>query len=142
MFDLFLTCSFANANKARQHCKSVRGPDNVYGEEGFFLGGISSPQLLPCRWTCLSYPRTEEMSYVARSIRLDKWQLIFLVGKLPPTGNILPKAGSVLSCAIRGRFQLDAAMPSYQREYFAREVSWDETFVDEIRRGLVACRVM
>ncbi|KAE8327791.1 major facilitator superfamily domain-containing protein [Aspergillus sergii] len=62
--------------------------------------------------------------------------------KLPPTGNILPKAGSVLSCAIRGRFQLDAAMPSYQREHFAKEVSWDETFVNEIRRGLVACRVI
>ncbi|KUL84382.1 hypothetical protein ZTR_06329 [Talaromyces verruculosus] len=62
--------------------------------------------------------------------------------KLPPTGNILPKAGSVLSCAIRGHFQLDAAMPSYQREHFARDVSWDENFVDEIRRGLVACRVM
>lgn len=43
---------------------------------------------------------------------------------------------------MRGYFQLDAAMPSYQWEHFARDVSWDEPFVDEIRRGLVACRVM
>jgi hypothetical protein len=64
------------------------------------------------------------------------------VGKLPAQGNVLPTASKVLVCATKGKFRLDAAKPAYQAEKFGRAVSWNDSFVEEIRRGLIACRLM
>lgn len=44
--------------------------------------------------------------------------------------------------SIRGRFTLAAARPSFQIEKYGRAVEWDDLFVDEIRRGLNAGKVV
>ena len=51
-------------------------------------------------------------------------------------------AAKTLLCASRHDFKLDNARPLYQAEHFGRQVQWDDTFVSEMKRGLIACRVM
>ena len=61
---------------------------------------------------------------------------------IPPQGNILPKTTKTLLAAARGGFKLSSASPDYQLEHYGKTVSWDATFVWEMHRGLIACRVM
>ena len=37
---------------------------------------------------------------------------------------------------------MDAASPDFQRNNHGREVEWSDGFIDELRLGLVACRVL
>ena len=37
---------------------------------------------------------------------------------------------------------MEAARPEFQRETHEREVEWNNGFVDELKLGLVACRVL
>lgn len=62
--------------------------------------------------------------------------------KLEPQGNILPLAIGAMTCGVKNRFRLRAALPEYQLEHFGRSVPWDKAFVDNIRSCLIACRVM
>ncbi|KAI9047426.1 hypothetical protein LZ554_008870 [Drepanopeziza brunnea f. sp. 'monogermtubi'] len=62
--------------------------------------------------------------------------------KLPPEGNVLPNAGKALMYAMRGGFKIDAAKPSVQLEKHGRTVPWSDHFIAELKRGLLACRVM
>ncbi|KAM5485498.1 peptide transporter ptr2 [Microsporum canis] len=68
------------------------------------------------------------------------WQKKFV--KLSPQGNALPQAAKVIACAIRGRFRLDAAKPAFQASTYGREVEWNDQFVSEMKKGLIACKVM
>ncbi|KDB20058.1 hypothetical protein H109_07975 [Trichophyton interdigitale MR816] len=68
------------------------------------------------------------------------WQKEFV--KLSPQGNVLPQAAKVIACAIRGRFRLDAAKPAFQAAMYGREVEWTDQFVSEMKKGLIACKVM
>ena len=51
-------------------------------------------------------------------------------------------AAKTLLCASRHDFKLDNARPLYQAEKLGRQVPWDDVFVSEMKRGLIACRVM
>ena len=62
--------------------------------------------------------------------------------KRPPQSHILQDASRVLLYAAQNRFRLDAAEPAYQLEHHGRQVPWDTHFLAEIRRGLVACKVL
>jgi POT family proton-dependent oligopeptide transporter len=62
--------------------------------------------------------------------------------KIPPEGNILPKAGKALIYASKGGFNLDSARPIHQLEKHGRSVPWNDHFIAELKRGLLACRVM
>ena len=53
----------------------------------------------------------------------------------------MPTALKVLALAARHRFNLDHAKQSYQLRT-GGSVPWDDTFVDELKSGLIACRVM
>ncbi|KAI9679130.1 MAG: hypothetical protein M1822_007340 [Bathelium mastoideum] len=62
--------------------------------------------------------------------------------KLAPQGNILPMAAKVLACAVRNDFQLENTRPTVQVEKYGKEVPWTDTFISEMKRGLIACRVI
>ncbi|TDZ61176.1 Peptide transporter PTR2 [Colletotrichum trifolii] len=62
--------------------------------------------------------------------------------KIRPGENSLPKAVKVMTVAARNGFNLDHAKQSYQTEISGRPVPWSDKFVDELRRGLLACRVI
>ncbi|CAL8577144.1 peptide transporter ptr2 [Xanthoria parietina] len=59
--------------------------------------------------------------------------------KVEPQGNNLPLAIKVGLCAARSGWKLDHAKQSYQTGV---TVPWSDTFVDELKRGLMACRVI
>ncbi|KAI9659785.1 MAG: peptide transporter ptr2 [Bathelium mastoideum] len=61
--------------------------------------------------------------------------------KLRPAQNVLPVAIKVLFLAIRSRFSLSAALPSHQLTQYSRRVPWTRSFVLQLRRGLLSCRV-
>ncbi|KAJ7481993.1 putative MFS peptide transporter [Mycena latifolia] len=61
--------------------------------------------------------------------------------KEPPQGTILPQAMRAFWLGIRGGFKMDAASPAVQATKHQRIVEWDETFIDDLKRGLLACRV-
>ncbi|KAF4830196.1 Peptide transporter PTR2 [Colletotrichum tropicale] len=62
--------------------------------------------------------------------------------KIRPGENNLPKAIKAMSIAARNGFNLDHAKQSYQTEAHGTSVPWGDKFVDELRRGLIACRVI
>ncbi|KEZ41454.1 hypothetical protein SAPIO_CDS7590 [Scedosporium apiospermum] len=62
--------------------------------------------------------------------------------KIAPKGNVLPRAVKTMSYAARSGFKLDHAKPSYQQTRHGRTVPWTDHFVDEMKRGLIACRVI
>ncbi|KAF2000909.1 MFS general substrate transporter [Amniculicola lignicola CBS 123094] len=62
--------------------------------------------------------------------------------KLEPGGNVLPKAARTLICAAKNRLKLDHAKPEYQQAHHGKTVAWSDSFVEEIRKGLVACKVI
>lgn len=68
--------------------------------------------------------------------------MVLHIVKIKPTGNVLPKATKVMICAIKNDFKLDNAKPSYQERKRGKIVLWDDNFVDQMKRGLLATRVM
>lgn len=61
----------------------------------------------------------------------------------PPRGSVILYAFKVLWIGIRNKFNLEAAKPSYQQSIGDNKYKthWNDLFVDEIRRALVACRI-
>jgi len=62
--------------------------------------------------------------------------------KVPHKVNVLPQATKIATCAIRNGFKMKRADPDYQLEHFGKTVSWTNTLVEELTRGLRACRVL
>ncbi|KAI0014890.1 oligopeptide transporter [Xylariomycetidae sp. FL0641] len=62
--------------------------------------------------------------------------------KVPPEGNVLPHTAKILAVAMRSGFHLSAAEPREQQRLHDRSVPWTSTFIQELRRGLRACRVL
>jgi POT family proton-dependent oligopeptide transporter len=44
--------------------------------------------------------------------------------------------------AARNGFRLDHAKEAYQLQKHGHGVPWDDGFIDELKGGLIACRVM
>lgn len=60
----------------------------------------------------------------------------------PPQGSILPHAFKALWIGLLNGRTLDSARPSYQAAHGQKyNTPWNETFVDELKRALVACKV-
>jgi proton-dependent oligopeptide transporter, POT family len=68
--------------------------------------------------------------------------LINVQVKIVPQGSVLPQAARVLAYAARAGFKLEHAKPSYQEFHHQRTVPWSDRLVNELGRGLIACRVM
>lgn len=58
-----------------------------------------------------------------------------------PTGNIMPDVVSALRYGIAGGFQMDAAKPDVQLQH-GRQVTWTDSFIEDIKRSLLTCRVL
>jgi len=72
--------------------------------------------------------------------------LVLLLGRKyyvvrPPQGSIITDAFKALGMMIVNR-NMDAPKPSWQLEHNGNQsVPWDDHFIDELKRALVACRV-
>ncbi|KAI9724732.1 MAG: hypothetical protein M1812_000007 [Candelaria pacifica] len=60
----------------------------------------------------------------------------------PPQGSVITNAFRAMGIALMNKGNMDAAKPSYQEEYGRRYTTpWNDHFIDELKRGLVACKV-
>lgn len=60
----------------------------------------------------------------------------------PPKGSVVTNCFRALWIALMNKGNLNAAKPSYQEEYERRYATpWDELFIEELKRALVACKV-
>ncbi|KAF2030730.1 PTR2-domain-containing protein [Setomelanomma holmii] len=55
---------------------------------------------------------------------------------------ILPQATRIVACAVKSGFRMKRADPDYQLECHKKEVTWSAGMVEELTRGLQACRVL
>lgn len=60
---------------------------------------------------------------------------------LPPDGSILPSAGKVLYIAVRKGFRLDSARPDQVLESTGIVVTWQDSFIEEMKKAMVAARI-
>ncbi|PLB41616.1 putative POT peptide transporter [Aspergillus candidus] len=100
------------------------------------LGGLS---VIPVSWLELKVD-----FWAAFMLPLCFWVLamVALIAGLvrPPQGSAITTAIRVLWISLRNGGKLDAARP-YALEKSGSPVPWDDVFVDELKRALVACRV-
>ncbi|OOO12178.1 TGF-beta receptor type I/II extracellular region [Aspergillus oryzae] len=61
--------------------------------------------------------------------------------RVSPTSNIMPQVVAALRCGISGGFRMDAAKPHAQLQH-GRVVPWTDSFVEDIKRSLLTCRVL
>ena len=72
---------------------------------------------------------------------------VLLLGKKfyvtrPPQGSVLPHAFKAMWIGLVNGRTMEAAKPSYQAAQGQRySTPWNDTFIDELRRALVACKV-
>ncbi|KAF2969438.1 hypothetical protein GQX73_g4107 [Xylaria multiplex] len=62
--------------------------------------------------------------------------------KLPAQSSVLAHAVKIVIAAFQSGFHLSAADPAYQQSCKGRSVPWTSNFVQELRRGFRACRVL
>ncbi|KAE9973412.1 hypothetical protein EG327_009099 [Venturia inaequalis] len=63
--------------------------------------------------------------------------------KISPTRqNNLLMATKAIICAAKNGFKLDNAKAAYQTSQKQKTVPWSDSFIEEMKRGLMACRVM
>ncbi|GES61016.1 oligopeptide transporter [Aspergillus terreus] len=72
-------------------------------------------------------------------VPLLAWRHTFV--RRAPSDSILPQAGRAMVYGICEGFQMDGAKPGTQQEKHQRQVPWTDTFIDELKSGLLACRV-
>jgi POT family proton-dependent oligopeptide transporter len=59
----------------------------------------------------------------------------------PPQGSVITDAFKAIWMMIKAR-NLNAPKPSYQEEFGnSRKVPWDDQFIEELKRALIACKV-
>lgn len=56
--------------------------------------------------------------------------------------TIIPQAARIVLCAMKNGWKMDRAEPEYQKEHGPKIVSWTSKTVQELTRGLRACRVL
>ncbi|KAF2477721.1 peptide transporter-like protein PTR2 [Lindgomyces ingoldianus] len=62
----------------------------------------------------------------------------------PPQGGVIGNCFKALWIAMRNRFDLDKAKPSFQEQEQGRrryKAPWDDKFIDELKIALMACKV-
>ncbi|KAJ5374490.1 Proton-dependent oligopeptide transporter family [Penicillium concentricum] len=59
-----------------------------------------------------------------------------------PTSNIMLQVCTALKCGITGGFKMNAAKPDAQLHQHGRQVPWTDSFIEEIERSLLTCRVL
>lgn len=60
----------------------------------------------------------------------------------PPSGALLAKAAHALWLAAKGGFRMNAAKPEAQEADHKFIAPWDDRFIEELKLGLFACRIL
>lgn len=146
----------ADQYKRRQ---MVIGHDDKTGEKVIIDPAITIQRIYMIFYWCINAGSLSLLAtpYMERDV--DFWSAyllclcVFFVGLLvlvlgrkvyvvrPPQGSIITDAFRVIWMMIKNR-KMDAAKPSYQAGMGKTKVlNWDDHFVDEVKRALIACQV-
>ncbi|KAF1946343.1 peptide transporter PTR2-A [Clathrospora elynae] len=146
----------ADQYKRRQ---MVIGHDDKTGERVIIDPSITIQRIYMIFYWCINVGSLSLLAtpYMERDV--DFWSAyllclcIFLVGTLvlvlgrkvyvirPPQGSVITNAFRVIWMMIKSR-KMDAAKPSYQAGIGkSSDLRWDDHFVEEVKRALVACQV-
>ncbi|KAH6848904.1 POT family-domain-containing protein [Alternaria alternata] len=137
----------------------VIGHDDKTGEKVIIDPAITIQRIYMIFYWCINAGSLSLLAtpYMERDV--DFWSAyllclcVFFVGLLvlvlgrkvyvvrPPQGSIITDAFRVIWLMIKNR-KMDAAKPSYQAGMGKTKVlNWDDHFVDEVKRALIACQV-
>ncbi|KAH7086844.1 di/tri peptide transporter 2 [Paraphoma chrysanthemicola] len=146
----------ADQYKRRQ---MVIGHDNKTGERVIIDPAITIQRIYMIFYWCINVGSLSLLATPYMERDTDFWSAyllclcIFLVGTLvlvlgrkvyvvrPPQGSIITDAFRVIWMMIKSR-KMDAAKPSYQAGLGkSSNLRWDDHFVEEVKRALIACQV-
>jgi POT family proton-dependent oligopeptide transporter len=130
------------------------------GERVIVDPAVTIQRLYMIFYFCINIGSLSAIATTELELHIDFWAayllptLMFVVGFIvlivgrkyyvvrPPKGSIVIHAFKVMWIGLINKGNLDAAKPSYQQEYGGRhKTPWNDLFIGEIRRALVACRV-
>jgi POT family proton-dependent oligopeptide transporter len=146
----------ADQYKRRQ---MVIGSDKKTGERVIIDPAITIQRIYMVFYFCINAGSLSLIATPYMELYTDFWSAyllclcVFLIGTLtlvlgrkvyvvrPPEGSIITNAFRVIFMMIKNR-KMDGAKPSYQAGLGNTTVlRWDDHFVDEVKRALVACQV-
>jgi POT family proton-dependent oligopeptide transporter len=146
----------ADQYKRRQ---MVIGTDNKTGEKVIIDPAITIQRIYMIFYWCINAGSLSLLATPYLERDRDFWSAyllclcVFFVGLLvlvlgrkvyvvrPPQGSIITDAFRIIWMMIKNR-NMDAAKPSYQAGLGKTKVlNWDDHFVDEVKRALIACQV-
>ncbi|KAJ4372444.1 peptide transporter ptr2 [Neocucurbitaria cava] len=146
----------ADQYKRRQ---MVIGHDDKTGERVIIDPAITIQRIYMIFYWCINVGALSGLATPYMERDTDFWSAyllclcIFLVGTLllvlgrkvyvvrPPQGSVVTDAFRVIWMMIKNR-KMDAAKPSYQAGLGKNStLRWDDHFVDEVKRALIACQV-
>jgi len=146
----------ADQYKRRQ---MVIGKDEKTGERVIIDPAITIQRIYMIFYWCINVGSLSLLATPYMERDRDFWSAfllclcVFFVGTLvlvlgrkvyvvrPPEGSIITNAFRVIGVMIKNR-KMDAAKPSYQAGMGRNvETRWDDHFVDEVKRALIACQV-
>lgn len=125
------------------------------GERVILDPAVTMQSIFNIFYWCINFGSLSAIATTWMELKIDFWAayllpfcfffiaiVVLVIGKnsyvvRPPKGSVLVEAGKALWIGIKNKGNLDAAKPSVS----GLNVPWNDVFVDELRRGLVACRV-
>ncbi|KAI9841563.1 MAG: peptide transporter ptr2 [Sclerophora amabilis] len=111
-------------------------------------------------YLCINFGSLSAIATTELELNVGFWSayllpmLLFLVGfatlilgrnkyiARPPRGSVIIHAFKAMWIGLTSKGNMNAAKPSYQEEYGRKyQTPWNDLFIEEIKRALVACRV-
>jgi proton-dependent oligopeptide transporter, POT family len=130
------------------------------GERVILSPAVTMQSIFNIFYWCINFGSLSAIATVWMELKIDFWAayllpfcfffiaiFVLIIGKnsyvvRPPKGSILVDAGKALWMGIKSKGNLDAAKPSVlEANGQSANVPWNDLFVDELKRGLVACKV-
>ncbi|KZF20042.1 peptide transport protein PTR2 [Xylona heveae TC161] len=140
---------------SKQYVKTLKSGERVIVDPGVTIQRIYMIFYLCINVGSLSAIATTEMEH-----HIGFWwayllpMIMFIIGFVfiavskpfytirPPTGSVIPHAFKVMWIGLTHKGDLNAAKPTYREEYGGSySTPWNDSFVDEMRVALQACKV-
>ncbi|KAI5807368.1 POT family-domain-containing protein [Peziza echinospora] len=130
------------------------------GERVILDPAVTIQSLYNIFYWCVNIGSLSAIATVWLELKVDFWAayllpfcfffiaiIVLVVGKnnyvvRPPSGSVLIDAAKALFIGLKAKGNMEVAKPSYQiANGGTSTVPWDDNFIDELKRALVACRV-
>ncbi|KAI9763596.1 MAG: peptide transporter ptr2 [Geoglossum simile] len=139
----------------KQTIKTLRSGERVIVDPA-----VTIQRIYMIFYLCINIGSLSAIATTELELHIDFWAayllptLMFLVGFVvviagkkyyvvrPPKGSIIIHAFKAMWIGLVNKGNMNAAKPSYQQEYGGKhKTPWNDQFIEEIKRALVACKV-